>query len=657
MAVKNAGRTLTDQDGKFMLYFRTLKPGDKVEVRDIGKMGYEVFNKDAVEAWRVGNDDAPFTIVLCKSETFKALKDKYNAIASMSYAQQEAKEVAKLNELLKKGKMQQADYERQVQELKNQYEEQLENLDSYIDRFARIDLSELSAEEQEIVQLVQDGQIDPAIERYDKMNLLAKMEELSKQQAEVQSAQAALAQKQQEIAAQEMKVYEMISNQISLLGLAGGKENFARIATLHETAAKQLANNPIVVKNCAVFFLKQHSKKAVDWFSAYLAIPTLSNSQRSLGEKHLADAYLQMGMVDQSLEHNQKALNILGNIQDEHSVDDLITYATIYCNRSTILQSVGRLEEAKAVAKRSIVVSDSITATGIENQEITRNRFICQYNLCYILLNLGQAEEALAESKKLVEYAHNHMVESDPQSVECYAGATNQLGFIYMQMRRLVEAEQSLMLSLKTWQKLYDNNPQAYTYHLYHIVNNLATTFVYAEDYNRARTFLERSIALAEDLRQEQGGNDADNLYASEMNNMGYVEFLEKNYEEALFWYNKALPILETLSNKHQDSYALNLLRTRVNIFQTYLQLQRFKDCQDLDAVCMKEANALHNSQKELSMHVYLSAYCMHGELLYHKNKKKEARAVWKMIQETDPNFVKLNPSVAFIQIMEKDGE
>ena len=67
ISVRNASRTQTDQQGKFELNFRTLKRGDRVEVKEINKLGFEVFNKEAIEAWRIASDDSPFTIVLCKS--------------------------------------------------------------------------------------------------------------------------------------------------------------------------------------------------------------------------------------------------------------------------------------------------------------------------------------------------------------------------------------------------------------------------------------------------------------------------------------------------------------------------------------------------------------------------------------------------------------
>ena len=123
LVVNNAGSNVSGKDGRFTLSFRTLKPGDKVDVRKIEKTGYEIFNKDALEAWRIANDGSEFMVVLCKSAKFKALKDQYNAVSSKSYAKQQKMDEDRLTNLLKEGKLQQAEYEKKLKRvlMKNCY--------------------------------------------------------------------------------------------------------------------------------------------------------------------------------------------------------------------------------------------------------------------------------------------------------------------------------------------------------------------------------------------------------------------------------------------------------------------------------------------------------------------------------------------------------
>ena len=70
IAVRNAQRTMSDSEGRFRLDFRTLQAGDKVEVREIERDGYVIFNRDAIDEWRIAKGDALFTIVLCDKRDF-----------------------------------------------------------------------------------------------------------------------------------------------------------------------------------------------------------------------------------------------------------------------------------------------------------------------------------------------------------------------------------------------------------------------------------------------------------------------------------------------------------------------------------------------------------------------------------------------------------
>lgn len=191
LTVQNAAAAISDAQGMLTLQFRTLHQGDVVTLRRIDKAGYEVFNSEAVEQWVISPSNT-FQLVICRSDRFRQLCDQYNKVASESYARQLQADKAKLEAERKAGKLKEAEYEAQMQDLINQYEEQLENLDLYVEKFARFDLSELSDEEQQIIELVQQGQIDEAIARYEQLDLLSKYQAESKDIQQITSAQDSL---------------------------------------------------------------------------------------------------------------------------------------------------------------------------------------------------------------------------------------------------------------------------------------------------------------------------------------------------------------------------------------------------------------------------------------------------------------------------------
>lgn len=168
--VINAGSTISDSNGNVTLKFRTQKPGDKVTVRRIEKSGYEIFNKDALTQWNITKEGV-FQIVMCRSDRFKQIRDNYFAISSASYAKQRKAEEAKLQALKKQGRIKQAEYEKEIARIEEEYEQRLMDIDAYIDRFARIDLSELSAEEAKAIELFRNGDIEGAIKAYEDMKL------------------------------------------------------------------------------------------------------------------------------------------------------------------------------------------------------------------------------------------------------------------------------------------------------------------------------------------------------------------------------------------------------------------------------------------------------------------------------------------------------
>lgn len=222
LSVQNAASAMSDAQGQLTLQFRTLKAGDAVQLRRIDLAGYEVFNQEAVDAWTISTQ-REFTLVLCRSERFKDLCEKYNAAASASYERQLKKDKAALEKLRQEGKIKQQEYDAQLAALDKQYNEQLDNLENYVERFARIDLSEISEEEQHIIDLVQQGEIDEAIRRYEALDLLTKYQQ---QSAEIQSVRNTRSELQQlgeqkaeardsliEVLRQQIKLYQQLGDQ------------------------------------------------------------------------------------------------------------------------------------------------------------------------------------------------------------------------------------------------------------------------------------------------------------------------------------------------------------------------------------------------------------------------------------------------------------
>lgn len=176
VTVVNAASTITNDKGEFTLNFRTLHAGDLVTIRRIQKEGYEIFNKEALEQWIIsGRKDIPFTIVMCPIARFKQMRDNYERVSSANYEVQFQKEKAQLARKRQEGKISQSQYESAVQKANVTLQQNKAQVAVVAEKFSRIDLSEVSQTEREVINMVQEGKIEQAIttaeERGDMIHL------------------------------------------------------------------------------------------------------------------------------------------------------------------------------------------------------------------------------------------------------------------------------------------------------------------------------------------------------------------------------------------------------------------------------------------------------------------------------------------------------
>ncbi len=241
VSASNAGSVISDAEGLFTLQFRTLKVGDPIQFRRIDLNGYEVMNTEALEVARIaaqsdnsGASDNMLKIVLCSCEELANLRDGYHTQAAERYKQQLDKAQQEVEQLKQEGKIREEEYNQRMDALEEQFNEKLQTLDAYVDKFARIDLSELDAFEQEIIALVQEGRFDEAIARYDDQHLTERLQrgvaEQHQLNNDLQLLDAAIEAKETEAS----RLEQNIDKQIELLRKVGGEENEKKIEELRK---------------------------------------------------------------------------------------------------------------------------------------------------------------------------------------------------------------------------------------------------------------------------------------------------------------------------------------------------------------------------------------------------------------------------------------
>lgn len=228
--VKGASTVTSDAKGFFILKFPTQKPGQSIQCNEIYKSGFIIFNKDAVEAWRISNSQRTFRIIMCKENDFRALKKKYYGIFEKSYKKdyerQKQKAYAERKNVI--------ELQTKLQQIEKDYEEKLSNINTYVETFARIDVSEMSSIEKEALQLVEDGHIEDGIKKFEELRLGQQTkQQLDKLQAGVivvKAGQEIVNTAQQDLLA----LVEKIKTQIGLYNMGGYEFESKRDSSIAE---------------------------------------------------------------------------------------------------------------------------------------------------------------------------------------------------------------------------------------------------------------------------------------------------------------------------------------------------------------------------------------------------------------------------------------
>ena len=243
--VDGAQTATSGNDGRFTLTFLTLKPGDHIRNASAMKPGYEIFNMSAVEQWNISRSNTPFILVLVKSEEFKQLKGKLTQTSTDTYRAKYEQAVQDLERQKKEGKLKEEEYNKKYDELDARYQEQLKNLDNYIDQFARIDLSEVSAEEQHILDMMQEGKLEEALKAYAELRLVEKFGSEAETYLAEHEAMRRLEEDMEGRKSNIDQLYEAVLREVNALILAEKeKEAEERLLSLLDKLTPLFSNTP-----------------------------------------------------------------------------------------------------------------------------------------------------------------------------------------------------------------------------------------------------------------------------------------------------------------------------------------------------------------------------------------------------------------------------
>lgn len=449
ISVQSAPRTLSAQDGTFKLQFRSLHAGDLVTVRCIRKEGYEIFNKEALEQWIIsGRENVPFTIVMCPIAQFKRMRDNYERVSSANYEAQYKKEKAALAQKRDEGKLSQRQYESAVQKANANYEQRRSQITLVAEKFTRIDLSELSTSEREVIHLVQRGELDRAIVTAEERGNMLHLADL----------------------------YQ----------LAGGVENMEKADSLLRRAAWSDTTQLAPMLQFAEFAYRQ-----ADWLSACRAY--------ELCLRHAGNQPVSRG----SIAHNLGLLYLrLNNPQRAH---DLLAEA------SKTMLSARLALGALALSRQSYEEALSSFQTVADSCRSAWEQDTAQQSMLNLLVkaenNIGivyMQQKEYSQAQKILQSALIHAQRMTDKEIAC-AGICNSLGNLYLVTGHLPEAEKRYKMSERLLLPQMARNPQGAMPDLARCYYNLYRICIGQEGRSaEARRYLDTAIRQYEILSTNQ---------------------------------------------------------------------------------------------------------------------------------------------------------
>ncbi len=153
---------LSGKDGKFSTAFPGKKNGDAISLLSVSKTGYELLNPKMTKDPLVFSTSVPIEIVMADSKVLEASKRRIseNAYRKAEETYQAKKKV--LEQQLAECIITEAECNRQLQKLQDNYERYVNMIEGMAERYARTDYDHLDSLDREINICIENGEFDKA---------------------------------------------------------------------------------------------------------------------------------------------------------------------------------------------------------------------------------------------------------------------------------------------------------------------------------------------------------------------------------------------------------------------------------------------------------------------------------------------------------------
>ena len=404
----NKRSTISAENGTFALTLTGKQMGDRIGQVTVKKREMMVFNQQAVDEWSIRKE--PLMLILCNADEFEKQKENLIAIGRREAKKKYDKQKAELEAQLNASKIKEAEYEEALDKAYEELETLQKNMDKYVDAFVRIDLSEVSAEEQRILDMVNEGRIDEAVDAYEKLDISGKLRQARENKKALSEAKTKI---EEEETRQAQVIEELIAKQereIATLKLAGGKENYDKVGRM----------------------LKENALADTTDYNAAYRYATFAEFQNDIDE---AERFY---------------LICLNN----YPKDSLFKLHSV----------IGDFYGSEMVLKKTVAISHFIAAMEMAHEQGNFEwEDIARINLGVLYYETYQFDKAEIYYKECLDY-RTKRVEQEPSEDNISSLVSPQLnmGYLYASKGDSAKAEYYLYSALKNCEMLFERNPNQY---------------------------------------------------------------------------------------------------------------------------------------------------------------------------------------------------
>ncbi len=557
----DAGHRVSDANGELTLRFLTKNVGDHVEGVEISKIGYELFNTDAIAQWNISGESKPFTIVMCKSERFKKIKDNYNRISSESYAKQKRKEEKLLEQERREGRLKEAEYKRKLQELQDEFDKQSLSVRPYIDHFSRIDLSEISDQERIIVKLVNSGRIDSAIMLYKQMNLEERFRDNRYSYSKLNDATKVLDEAMLFCNNQRDTILLQIWTKNDLLMMQGGKENIKLVEKSYKEIADQDTTYLYGLSAYAAFLYGQHRDRENIRYLRLIAKCGERECHHRLSSMYssIANAYFNLGENDSVEVYLKRAKEANDKYNKKDSIEYIQNLYGYYNTMAQLYDRIGDYYNAEKASEKGLEY-----ARRLYNIDKSKNTSFFKMALALaISFNHSKPISVIEDMNNMYSELPFSSDKDVNEDMEMSFGTINIISYLLNHGNSKL-AKRHLKDVIGRIKPLYDKNEGKYRPILSSFYFLMGSLYYREQDFSNAQNYLERGNLLQKmvyDTNQNAQMIETIVIGLKMLGDIkskyGYREIADSLYERALLGC-ESMPQADSLKTNYIKSIILN---------------------------------------------------------------------------------------------------